>query len=258
MISNTRQKLKNIAIKAAKEAGKILMKYYGKVKEEYKGKRFDVGTILTKADIESEKKILRILKKEFPDHNFYSEEEGWTKKVLNSEYTWYIDPLDGTSNFSKSIPLFGISIGLIKNNNPLLGVLFFPTLNLLVHAENEKGAFANGKKIHVSNRTIEKSLYYAGGRFKGKFQIEESVAKKVCITKIIDASSFEFAQIAMGDAELYMLVSVMHDVAAGVIIVREAGGKVTDKKGKEWTLNSKYIIASNKKIHKEVVDILKK
>jgi len=247
---------KEIAIKAAKEAGKILMKLYGNVKEEYKDNNFDVGSLVTEADIKSEKKIIEILGDKFPTHSIYSEERGMINK--NSNYTWYVDPLDGTSNFSRNIPLFGISIGLIRDNESIVGVLYFPALELLVHAEKGKGAYANDKKIHVSKRNLEKSLYYSGGRFKGKFQIENRVAEKVGLTKIIDASSFEFAQIAMGDAELYLLQNFLHDVAAGVVIVNEAGGKVTDYKGNKWSPNSKYIVASNKTIHKEVVDILKK
>lgn len=245
-----------IAIKAAKEAGKILMKYYGKVKEEYKNKKFDAGSIVTKADIKSEEKIIKILEKSFPSHNIHGEEKGLINKKSN--YTWYVDPLDGTSNYSRNIPLFGISIGLIKDGEPILGVLFFPVLNLLVHAEKGKGAYANNKKIHVSNRILKKALYYSGRQLKGKLQIKEKITKKIGLVKIIESSSFEFAQIAMGDAELYLLESILHDVSAGVVIVREAGGKVTDEKGKEWNSASKYIVASNNKIHKEVIKILEK
>jgi len=203
----------NVAIKAAKKAGKILLKHYGKIKIEYKGKYFDAASVLTQADIESEKKIVEILKKNFPDHNFFSEEN--IQENSGSEYTWYIDPLDGTSNFTRDIPLFGISIGLIKNNQSILGVLYFPALDLLVYAEKDKGAFANGKRIKVSNRKLKESLYYSGGYYEGKLQLEKSVGDQVGLVKIIDASSYEFAQIAMGNAELYILFSVPHDVVAG-------------------------------------------
>ena len=244
------------AIKSAKEAGKILMKHYGKIQTDYKSKRFDSDIIITKADFESEKKIVEILKKNFPKHNIFSEEK--IQENNNSEYTWYIDPIDGTGNFTRNIPLFGISIGLIKNNQSILGVLYFPALNLMVHAEKGKGTFANNKKVKVSNRGLKKTLYYSGGYHKGKLQFEKSVAEKIGLVKIIDASSYEFAQIAMGDAELYILCNIPHDVAAGVIIVKEAGGKVTDYKGKEWNIQSEGIVASNKLIHNEVIKLLKK
>ena len=249
------------AIKAAKESGKILMSYYGKVKVSYSGKYFDAAHIFTKADYESGKKIIRILKKEFPNHNIHCEIETKGKPVQivnNSKYSWYIDPLDGTNNFTRGIPLFGISIGLIKDNQSILGVLYFPALDLLVYAEKGKGAFANGKRIKVSNRELKKSLYMTHGYFKGKPQLIKRIADKVGLIKIIDASSFELAQIAIGNAELYILESVMHDVAAGVIIVKEAGGKVTDYNGTEWRPASKGIVVSNRKIHNEVLKLLNK
>lgn len=241
----------DIAIHAAEEAGNILMNYYGHVEMKSKDGAFGGASILTQADIESEKKIVEILKKHVPEHNIFAEEE--TQEHNNSEYTWYIDPLDGTSNFSRNIPLFGISIGLIKGVESILGVLYFPALDLLVKAEQGKGAFANDKQIHVSQRALKQSLYYSGGYYKGEMQLEQQVADAMGIVKIIDASSYEFAQIAMGDAELYILNSVPHDVVAGVIIVQEAGGKVTDYNNKAWTIDSEKIVASNGVIHDEVI-----
>ena len=245
-----------IAKKAAIEAGKILMSHYGNVSETCKNSNYDAASILTKADTESEKKIIEIISKNFPDHNIHAEESGDNHN--GSEYTWAIDPLDGTSNFSRNIPLFGISIGLLKNDKVVLGVLYFPVLNLLVSAEKGKGTFANDKKIRVSDRNIEQSLYYAGGLFRGSSQTEEAMVGKVGLVKTIDASSYEFAQIAMGDAELYVLANVLHDVAAGVIIISEAGGKVTDYLGADWTPDSEGIVASNGKIHDEVIKLLDK
>jgi len=245
----------NVAVKAAKNGGKILKKYYGNVKTEYKNNSYDIGSILTKADIESEKNIVKVIRENFPEHNIFSEE--LVKEENNSKYSWHIDPLDGTSNFVRNIPLFGISIGLIKNGQPILGVLYFPILNLFVWAEKDKGAYANGKKINVSALKLNKSLYYSGGIFKGVPQIRKRVSKKVGIVKIIDASSFEFAQIAMGDAELYILDNVLHDVVAGVVIVREAGGEVTDYDGSKWSVKSKGIVASNKIIHDDIIKLLK-
>lgn len=192
----------------------------------------------------------------FPNHNFYGEEK--IRNFRDSKYTWYVDPLDGTSNFVRNIPLFGISIGLIKNNEPILGVLYFPILNLIVYGKKGEGAFANGKKIRVSDRGTKNSLYYSGGYHNGKLRLKEKIVEKVGMVKIIDSSSYELAQIAMGDAELYILRNVPHDVIAGVAIIREAGGEVTDYEGNEYTLNSKNIVASNGKVHKEILKILKK
>ena len=242
----------------AKDAGKILMNYYGKKTEaKYKNDGyFDAGSIVSKADKKTEAFIVSRLKKLFPDHGIYSEEIGWINK--KSDYTWYIDPLDGTSNFLRNIPLFGISIGLLYKDKPFLGVLYFPALDLIVYAEKGKGAYANSKKIHVSKRKLNESLYYAGGYYRGKTNLNKKIADKVGLVKTIDSTSHELAQIAMGDAELYELRNSIHDVAAGIIIVEEAGGKTTDEKGNEWTPKSKHVVISNGIIHKDVINILKK
>ena len=232
------------------------MRHYGKIKTEYKGKGeyVDASSVVTQAYLESEKKIVEILKDNFPKHNIFAEE--LIRENNGSEYTWYIDPLDGTSNFTRNIPLFGISIGLIKNNQSVLGVLYFPALKLLVHAEENKGAFANDKRIKVSDRELKKSLYYSGGYYKGKFYLEKNIGDKVGLVKVIDSSSYEFAQIAMGDAEIYYLTNVPHDVAAGICIVKEAGGQVSDESGKSWKINSKDILVTNGKVHDEVLGLL--
>src|SRR3989338_3197958 len=197
------ENLKFVAITAAKGAGKILMSYFGNVAIEFKDTRFDVGSIVTKADRESEDIIVSIIKSHFPEHGIYGEEG--TNHNPNAEYVWYIDPLDGTSNFVRNIPLFGVSIGIVHKDKPVCGVLYFPALNLLVEAEVRKGAFANGEKIHVSERPLAQALYYSGGKFgrkfKGIFQLNTAIANVCGLLKIIDASSYEFAQIAMGDAE---------------------------------------------------------
>lgn len=242
------------AINAAKEAGEILMKFYGNVSAQQKGEFFDSASILTEADLESKKAILKTIKEKFPEHNIYSEEAG--EELKGSEFTWYIDPLDGTGNFSRNIPLFGTSIGLLKNGKPFLGVLYFPVFNLLIYAEEGKGAFADGKQIKVSNRDLKSALYYSGGYYKGNFQIESGVAEKTGILKIIDASSYELAHIAMGGAEIYILKNIPHDVAAGAIIIKEAGGKVTDIDGSDWNVDSKMIVATNGAVHEEVLSIL--
>lgn len=244
------------AIKAAKEAGEIAKADFGNVNTEFKGDVFEPSNIVTKTDVECEEVIVNILSKTFPSHNIFGEEKTDIKK--NSPYTWYIDPIDGTSNFSRNIPLFGMSIGLTENDEPILGVLYFPMLDLLLYAEKGRGSFANNEKISVSKRPLNQSLYYAGSYYKKKLRLNRSVSDKVGILKMISCSSFALAQIAMGDAEIYLLTSIPHDVVAGVVIVEEAGGKVTDFEGNPWTIHSKNILVTNKNIHEEVVELIKK
>ena len=258
IVGNIYSKEKNmmhVAINAAQEAGKVLMEYYGKmITVQLKERQVDAASVFSEADLAAEETAVGILAKHFPDHNILAEEK--TSIDKGSSYKWSIDPLDGTSNFLRHIPLFGVSIGLIHEQQSILGVLYFPALQLLVSAEKGKGAFANGKQIHVSARPLGQSLYYSGGYHRGTLGIENKVYPKTGFTKIIDASSYEFAQIGMGDAELYILQSVLHDVAAGVVIVREAGGRVTDFQGNEWNASSKGIVASNGVIHDEVLALM--
>lgn len=244
-----------VATSAAKEAGKILMSHYGNADVTFKNERFDVGSMVTLADQESETNIVETLKRQFPTHGVCGEEG--TSINRTADYVWFIDPLDGTSNFTRNIPLFGVSLGLTHKGEPIVGVLYFPTLNLLVSAAKNKGAYANGKKIQVSGRSLEKSLYYAGGKFNNKNQINNSLLENVGLVKIISASSFEFAQIAMGDAEIYYLVNSPHDVVAGVCIVREAGGRVTDQDGAPWKLDSKMILATNGTVHDQALHLIR-
>ncbi|QQG52422.1 MAG: inositol monophosphatase [Candidatus Falkowbacteria bacterium] len=249
-------KFQDIAIKAAQEAGKILMAHYGQLTEiRWKEVEHGAVSIVTDADIKSEAKIISILKAEFPEFGIYGEESGGQN--MEADYVWYVDPLDGTNNFSRNIPFFGISIGLVYQGQPIVGILYFPTINLLLSAEEGQGCWANSKKVQVSKRSLAESLYYAGGKFRNQTQMNLNLAQSCGLIKIIDASSYELAQISMGDAEIYHLTNVPHDVAAGVCLIREAGGIVTEENGAPWDINSKTILATNGVIHQEVVEILK-
>jgi len=247
---------REVAVTVAKEAGKILMAYYAKdLNIELKTESYDAASVVTEVDIKSEEKIISILREKFPNHGIYGEESMGVN--MSSDYIWYIDPLDGTSNYIRHIPLFGVSIGLVYKGKPIIGVLYFPVLNILLSAEDGKGCFVNNKLAKVSGRQLSESLYYAGGKFKGEAQIEPRIYQKCGLVKIIDASSYEFAQIATGDAEIYYLANVPHDVIAGVCIVREAGGKITDGLGNPWSIDSKDILATNGLVHEEIVNDLR-
>jgi myo-inositol-1(or 4)-monophosphatase len=249
-------KFQDIAISAAKEAGKIIMAHYGQLTEiRWKEIEYGAVSIVTDADIKSEAKIISILKQEFPEFGIYGEESGGQN--MKADYVWYVDPLDGTNNFSRNIPLFGISIGLVYRGQPIVGILYFPVIDLMLSAEKNQGCFANGKKVQVSKRLLAESLYYAGGKFRNQMQLNLNLAKECGLIKIIDASSYELAQIAMGDAEIYYLASVPHDVAAGVCLIQEAGGIVTEEDGAPWNINSKTILATNGINHQEIVEMLK-
>ena len=131
--------MKSTAIKAAKEAGKIILLYYSKnIDAITKKNTYD---LVTEADLASENKIISIIKKKFPDHSLLTEESG--EEIQKSDYCWIIDPLDGTNNFYHKFPVFCVSIALYKKEKPLIGVVFDPLKNELFYAEKSKGAFLN-------------------------------------------------------------------------------------------------------------------
>src|SRR6056297_1190946 len=140
--------IKTTAIKATKKAGEILLKKYQKFdrsKVTFKSKH----EILTSADLAAEKEIIKTIKKKFPSHQILAEESGETKN--KSDYKWFIDPLDGTTNFSMHNPLWATSIGLSYKNKLIIGIIYSPSLDEFFYAEKDKGAYLNNKRIKVSN-----------------------------------------------------------------------------------------------------------
>jgi len=246
----------NTAIKFSKTSSNILLKYFW---QKFWVETKDFKDIVTQADIESENNILKVIKESFPEHSIFSEEAGLEDQ--QSEYMRFIDPLDGTGNFERTIPVYGISAGLTDRNNPILWVISIPSLNNIFSAEQEKWAFKNEKKITVSDRDISKSFVYIQSPWKEKervLKILDKVSEKVQMTRIFDASAFSLSQVADWSAEAYIHTnSVPHDVIAWVVLIREAWGRVTDWNGKERTLESKNILASNWIIHNELLEIIK-
>jgi len=240
-------------INITKEAGDIVMSYYGTAEARQKGAVYSAKSLVTEADIQSEKKIVERLQKYFPDYGIYAEEEH--KINVQAPFVWYVDPLDGTSNFVRNIPLFGVSIGLTHHGKPIMGVLNFPALGILIYAERGRGAYSDGKRITVSDRSIHTSLFHASGD-EARSRTRDILHEKCGLLKVLGSTSYEFAHIAMGNAELYIRENSPHDVVAGIVILEEAGGKITDERGNPWTLESSVVIASNGVIHDDVLSLL--
>lgn len=210
---------------------------------------------ITEADEKSEAHLSHAIQQRFPDHGIYGEEG--TNIGLRRDFVWYLDPLDGTTNFWRHIPLFGISVGLTYKKKPILGVLYFPALDLILSAHADSKTMANGQEVRVSDRNIEKSLYYVSCQEARDGLFFPSIGKTVGWVKAIDASSYEFAQLAMGDAEIYTFPKKSpQDMVAGAIIVERAGGQVTDEKNQPWTTDSSMIVATNGQIHQQVLELL--
>ena len=250
--------MKQVAITAAKEAGKILMKHFRKsLKVSYKTKHH----IVTNIDLMAEKKIISIINKHYPDHAILSEEEGSVKKL--SPYTWIIDPIDGTHNYLYGFPLFGVSIALEYRGKVVLGVIYLPYLDDLYVAERGKGAFLNGKRIKVSKRkALKESFIFYDSNLYSQTAKRLRVLKKISLscfsTRINGVAVFSFVCVASGIGDGHVALNTNPwDIAAGMLIIEEAGGRCTDMKGKPWSPYIKHFVCSNGKIHKSLLNAIK-
>jgi myo-inositol-1(or 4)-monophosphatase len=260
--------MKELLYKALHEAGNILLCYSGKI-SEYTVKESQ-SSIVTKADIESEKKIIELILEKFPDHNTLGEETGYRNR--NSEFTWVIDPLDGTSNFAAEIPWFGVIICVLKNDIPFMAGCFLPVQNEIYFAEKGNGAFRNGEKIKVSGETELKNILAAYSLDysdePGKTEREAKVIQQV-VSKIRNLRStnslVDFCYTADGKLGACMnQTTKIWDIAGPGLIIEEAGGKVTDMQGNrfdfkmdETNYNRNFtIVGSNKILHSELIKIL--
>lgn len=249
-----------VAVKAAREAGKILMARFGKRLEIRDKGRDGFRNLVTQADMDSEKRIISILKTEFPGYGILSEESPEEKS--DSGFRWIIDPLDGTNNFAYGIPLFGVSIALEREGELALGVINLPYYGHMLVAERGKGALLNGERIGVSGRGLREAMVMFGGDSdnpdKGETagvmrRLEESVFN----VRRLGAAVVHHSYVAAGIADAYVdLGNRPWDNAAGFIIVEEAGGRATDLSGKPWCGNNTRLITSNGKLHEGILRIV--
>ena len=252
----------DVAVAAVKAAGKIHKKYFlGDFKVETKSSSFDLLTI---ADKEAEKSIVSVIKDYFPEHNFLAEEQSYAK--TDSEYTWIIDPLDGTSNFACGLPIFCSSVALMHNDEIQTGVIYDVMRNELFYTQKNQGAFINGKQIRVSPvDTLQKSLLITGFYYnRGEEMIETLETIKAFFLKHImglrrlGAAALDLCYIACGRACGFWEFELNPwDFAAGKLLIEEAGGRVTGKRGEKVSITKKsFIVASNGRIHDQMLTIL--
>jgi myo-inositol-1(or 4)-monophosphatase len=253
-----------LAIKAAKQAGKIHKKYFqADFKVETKSSSFDLLTI---ADKKAEKAIVCLIKRHFLEHNILAEEYSYDQ--TKSEYTWIIDPLDGTNNFACGLPIFCASIALMHNNEIIMGVIYDVMRDELFYAQKNKGAFLNEKRVKVNLAdTLGKSLLITGFYYsRGEEMIEtldtikRFFLKQIMGLRRLGAAALDLCYIACGRAAGFWEFELSPwDFAAGKILIEEAGGKVTDKHGEKPHLTKKsFIVASNGRIHNQMLDVLNK
>lgn len=259
---NEEDQFLKVAKQAALEAGEIISGFIGK-KHEFSYKNSDKSNFATQADLQAEKAIVKLITSNFPTHNIIAEEA--TRINNDSEYTWVVDPLDGTISFASNVPYFAVSIGLLHQKKPILGVIYNISFKHLYWAEKGKGAYLNNKSIHVSSKkTLDESVGVLdfGHNYKRQQKIDLYVNK--LITKIGYAYSFGAAvtslgMVAEGIIDLDVNQAWIWDFVAGTIIIREAGGVVTDFEGNEpdWSKDRLSLVASNGLIHDKILKALK-
>ena len=212
-----------------------------------------IGNFVTYYDKKVQDFLREELLKILPEANFVGEEEELHSEIKKKGYTFIVDPIDGTANFTKHFSMSAVSIALLKDAEPYIGVCFNPYTNELYTAEKGKGAYLNGEKIKVSEKTIESALVMSGSAPYYPELREESLKAfasffKVCADyRRFGAAVMDLCYVAVGRAELfYEVILQPWDYAAGMLIVEEAGGKVTDMKGEKLRFDRPCsILASN-------------
>lgn len=249
------------SIKAAIEAGNILKEGFGKNFEI--NSKSGINDLVTEYDLASEKCIIDILKHEYPSHSILAEESGVTDNP-DSDYKWVIDPLDGTVNYAHNIPVFSVSIALEYKGEIICGVVYNPIVNEMFSASKGGGAFMNDKKIEVSESSdIQTSLLVTGFPYdihKYKCHCVELFVKIVqsgIPIRRMGSAALDLAYVAAGRFDGFWEIGLNPwDVAAGYLILSEAGGNVTQFDGKEYDIYCKNILGTNGKIHNDVSALL--
>lgn len=242
------------AIQAALEAGGILQK--GFETSFQIDRKEGAHNLVTEYDKLSEETIIKAIKQIFPSHQFLAEESG--KGGKDSEVLWIIDPLDGTVNFAHNIPIFSVSIATMVKGEVVSGVVYHPMLQELFVAEKGRGAYRNGKRLTVAKESsIEKAILVTGFPYNIKENPENCIDHIAYFLSLgvpirrLGSAALDLSYVAAGRFEGYFEASLQPwDVAAGQLIVEEAGGKVTDYKGnKRDVLDTKSMLASNGHLH---------
>lgn len=245
------------ALEAVKKAEPLFLKYFGNavgvsVKE-------GIGpSLVSDADKEIEKLLIADIGAKFPEHAIVGEES--PARAGKGGYCWYIDPIDGTTNFTRGISHCLISVALFDEQGPLVAVLSAPQNNILYHAVRGGGAFKNAKNIAVSS-SASFNMLVGGMGWKGAEKGAELFKKLLTVTRtlrVFGSDATQLALVAEGRLDCFATTyTSLYDVGAGMLLVSEAGGKVTDWSGKPFTKSAQPIVVSNGKIHDKLLEVLK-
>jgi myo-inositol-1(or 4)-monophosphatase len=258
-----RSPLINVMVNAAYKAAKGLIRDFGEVEQLQVSKK-GPADFVSQADLRSEQILKRELSKGRPDYGFLMEEAGGAAGK-DSSNRWIVDPLDGTLNFLHGIPHFAISIGVERDGEPFAGVIYNPISNELYWAEKGQGAHLNERRLRVSaRRKMEESLIGTGAPFlghgdHGRFvrQAEVVIAKTAGLRRL-GAAALDLAYVASGRLDGFWEEPLNPwDICAGIVLVREAGGYVTEISGGGGMMTSGSVLAANDQLHRPLGDLLR-
>jgi len=250
-------------IDISKEAGQIIRDGFGKqLTLEFKSTNTDFVTNIDKA---SELKIIEFINREYPTHNILAEESG--RSDGSSDYTWVVDPLDGTMNFAHGLPIFSVSIGVMKKDEIIAGAIYDVMNDTIYSTEKGSGAYKNNVKINVSdNNDLQKSLLVTGFPYnikdnpKNAFEKFTTFLKEARGVRRLGSAAIDCCYVASGAFEGFWEVTLNSwDICAGHLLIEEAGGKVTNFSGDDIDY-SKFdeieLLATNTKVHEKMINIL--
>jgi len=254
----------NLIIKVCMKASRSLIRDFGEI-ENLQVSTKGPGDFVSSADKRTEKILIEEILKAHPEHGIITEETGIINKS-NVEKKWIIDPIDGTMNFLNGIPQFAISIAYEEKGEIICGVIFNPIINEMFVAEKGNGAYLNNSRIRVSNKKKIKDALLVTGGPKGNSKIKDkifseyiNVSKNVSNVRKFGSAALDMAYVACGRFDGYWQRELNYwDIAAGIVILKEAGGFINFFENDNNNPLKKNIIASNSNIHNELLDLISK
>ena len=254
----------NVLVKAVRKSAKIIIRDFGEI-EKLQVSLKGPGDFVTASDKKVEKILIDELQKARPDYSILSEEIGEIKK--DSSFRWIIDPIDGTANFLHGIPHFAISIGLEHKNEIICGIIYDPIKDEMFTAEKGSGAYLNNQRIRVSSRSkLKDCMIFSGGpSFNSKhkdiiFKEYNDMSSKIDVPiRKLGSGSLDMAYVAAGRCDGFYSRELNYwDIAAGIILIKEAGGFIKDFSGNDKFVENETLLAANSNIIDEMIEVLKK
>jgi len=251
----------HVAIEAAKEAGRYLKLSVGKVRS-VETKKGEERNLVSEIDRTSEEKIIRMIRQHYPSHAILAEESG--ASTTSSDYKWVIDPLDGTTNFLHGLPVFSVTIAIEYKGELIAGVVYDPNLDEIFTAERGAGAYCNGRRLKVSHASeLISSLLVTGFPYDIAQNPDNAVGHFVNFLmegqgiRRLGSAALDLSYVAAGRFDGFWEVNLHPwDMAAGVLLIHEAGGRVTDFSGAPSSIYRKQVLASNGIIHEAMLRVL--